>query len=654
MAIKKRIATFILLLALMFTIGGEFFSAFCIKASAAGEVLSYDDSPIESDIANMEESEYPANPLGECSIIGFMEYCYSENSEYASAYGLYIYVYNPTERPLLRSEGANQISISTSFGENGEQASVGNAKLVFLDHTENFRFYKFKIIDRDINGTDAREQYNIAKEYAALWSGVRRYEITSLDVHFEGEKNPEDSLGISKIYEFSGYAAYCEEPSNSISTLSCQYFGGQDIHLEVYDTNYRFAEKEDYLRDDLQSVYFSVPNSYMEQWGDLHEITAEWYQYKTSPMFVTSDSGAYSALYELRNMFVNEYGYISEPGFIGPSNLKSDWRVFWEEFYYMGTYVFKKAYGPYKDTIETGYAIFSPYYIAVPKLDWLFFIEDPDSNDDYDVPAEEVRKYIENYTSEFSSSVSKLHGKYAETLFEREDGDGYRGRTFNISEKLEYKDSDKNQSSWSKFWFGTDIDTVTYSPIVTISPGDFYLSSKAFSEKYLVDEDDVEDIIQFSRSAYENRETPLLLRFALNDYYSSEARFDLVEEGDQEMSSIDGYVAQEMVYLEFDILSLSFSKDGGYSKKVIGVVANSIDIINGLTAPEGLYEEQEWWQKLMLILTIILLVVCFTFFSGPLGFVFNILWTGIKFLVGIVIGIIKIPFKLLGYFFKSG
>ena len=83
--------------------------------------------------------------------------------------------------------------------------------------------------------------------------------------------------------------------------------------------------------------------------------------------------------------------------------------------------------------------------------------------------------------------------------------------------------------------------------------------------------------------------------------------------------------------------------------KVIPVVSNPIDIIPGLIAPENIpVEEEEWWQKLMMVLLLILLVVILSFLSGPLGIVFNILGTGLKFIFTLLVSVISLPFKLVG------
>ena len=118
------------------------------------------------------------------------------------------------------------------------------------------------------------------------------------------------------------------------------------------------------------------------------------------------------------------------------------------------------------------------------------------------------------------------------------------------------------------------------------------------------------------------------------------------------MSGVDGYVAQEHVFLNFDILSLEYTSEDGYTKTVLGVVADSIDIINGLTAPEDIpIEEEDWWLKLVMLLGAILIVVLLSFLSGPISVVCKILWDGFKFILSILFWVLTLPFKLIGSLF---
>lgn len=632
-------------------------------ATSSGTVLSYDDSSIDDDLKYMDIKNYPKNNLGECSVIGFMEYCYTEDTMYSDYYGLYVYVYNPTEKPLIERTGVSEIQMSDSFDKDGKKAGTADYKLIHLDHTDNFRFYKFKVADH----TDKKSQYALAKWYSDRFNGRRRYEITAVNLAHEGSLKT-TSYGVSKIYEFSGYSAWCGDPPIAISTLECKNFGGEDVHLNVFDTNYRSSvSKGDNLYDDLQSVYFSLPDEYADQWGYLSKITAEWYEYKTVPMFVTKDMEAYSALYEMRNKFINSSGQVvDENGNVLNSNdLALDWRVLWDEYEDAYTFpnsgsitdttiiyhIFQKCYnGSFsQDLISQNkeYHLDSNYE-ELGRLDFLFPIEkEPDSILDYQVPSYAVKKYIEEYADEFNIS-DLLQDRYPSVLFERYDGDGHKTNSYNITDVFDYIDKNENRNFWEKLWGMNETSDKPYSPIITISKGDLYLSPEDFSKKYLVNIEDAEDIIEWSSDSYASDETPYLLRFAKTDYYASEARFDQVEDGVTRMSSIDGYVAQEHVFLDFDILSLEYTSTDGANKTVVGVVADSIDIINGLTAPSDIpIEEEEWWQKIMALLLLLVVLKLLSFFIGPLKVVFAIVSMGAKVLISLALYILKLPFKLL-------
>ena len=138
------------------------------------------------------------------------------------------------------------------------------------------------------------------------------------------------------------------------------------------------------------------------------------------------------------------------------------------------------------------------------------------------------------------------------------------------------------------------------------------LDDAAFAEKYKVNTQDVPDIKKELQSASSSNEKLVLLRFAVTDYTVKNARFDYVEEGTQDFSGQDGYVAQETAFLDFDVISLEFSDREGIVREIVGVVAEPIDIIHGLTPPDSLVEDEEWWQKLVgLILVVIILLVIY-------------------------------------------
>lgn len=660
---KKKILSLVCLL-LLIVLGGEvILSAFAVCAVAADEPASFDDTNIEDDLAELDEASFPANVLGKCDVVAFMEYAYSDYHDYSSVYNLYFYVYNPTEKRIYLGDGSNTVQMAIAFeGDSSQPSSYDKLELEYVDHTDNHRFYKFKL-------ADSFAMLDLEKRYAAAHDGIRKYIITGVEIAHEAG-TPID-YDISKTYDWSGYAAYCDADKSPNYTLECRDYGANSIPLEVRHTNYRFAEKEDYLYDDLSSVYFSIPEEYFQSWGNLTEIHAEWYEYLTSPMFVTSDKGAYTGLWEMRGKRINEFGQlIDENGNVIDSTTQSYWRVLWNEFqravqgdvinYFEYSYNVKcrldidddtywdGIFGDDSDSFELGSigadGKLSSDWFSLSVFAYLFYIEGVNSSDSYRVSSDEVKEYMRRYTSTFYQE--ELVRGYAASLFDLEKSPEYKEYTFNITDSEKYLDKDHDQSWWNEFWFGTKIEGVSYSPIVTISEGDLILDTSDFSAKYLVDEKDASGIMDYARRSYSNGERPLLLRFACRDYYASTARFDYAEEDAFDMSEQDGYVAQEYVFLDFDIISLTFTSDGDVDT-VIGAVCTPIDVINGLTPPEDLVQEQEWWQILVALLGLIILISILSIVFPGLRVVLDVIWAGIKVLAKLLVGIMMLPFKVV-------
>ena len=131
--------------------------------------------------------------------------------------------------------------------------------------------------------------------------------------------------------------------------------------------------------------------------------------------------------------------------------------------------------------------------------------------------------------------------------------------------------------------------------------------------------------------------TVVLFRFAQTDYenlpviaYDSHNGKNLSKDYGN-----DTFVVQESVFMNFDIIQLTFNKEGVYT--VIPVVSNPIDIYNDITIPDvtGL----DWWQIILAILLIILLVML-------LGPILPIVIRGIWW-------VICLPFKLIALIFRS-
>ena len=669
--LSEKIMTSIVLLGTIFSVfWGGMTAPVTVFAESTG---SFDKSPIEDDLADINILEYPKNPLGKHSVMNFMEYCYSERPFLAEVYGIYLYIYNPTEQEIDTSKGKNSVEMAIAYDIAGEPVDYANLFMTYLDKTDNNRFYKFKL-------DDSLTLLDRAKTYATAHDGVRRYDISGIQLTYTDNTNATDE-SVSMTYFWSGFAKGCGADYHAESTLVCETEKLETISLDVHSTNYRVSEEyAPFTREQVSSVYFSVPERYFEEYGRLQKIKAEWYEYKTTPIFVTNDTEAEIAF----------SSYLGKD--IGIRDESFPWRVLWhivDRAYFLRydeldwwelALVVPGAIESLQAITSDNYAVLGNYNILcttgsddyggflhfgedkyyydesryVSRMDWLI------GDEDLHVTAEDLLGYMSEYTAKFSSQA-KVHG-YAENLFEESiDEDriemladpsqkrGYMVQEIDADEEMNllvYSADDRNK--WEK-WVGLPRNSKTeigqsYTPVQEVTPEDFSLSSSAaICEQLMINEDDynsTDDEIgfyDFCQNAFKNNERPILFRFANTDYYSSSAIFD--KTGDGEMDAQNGYVAQETIFLDFDIIHLTFEKDGILT--VIPAVSDPVDVIGDL---ENLDDdlpgkETEWWQILIAVFLGIVLLV--------------ILMPILPYIVKTVVWVIMLPFRLIEWIIDS-
>ena len=96
----------------------------------------------------------------------------------------------------------------------------------------------------------------------------------------------------------------------------------------------------------------------------------------------------------------------------------------------------------------------------------------------------------------------------------------------------------------------------------------------------------------------------------------------------------DTYVAQETVFLDFDIIELTFNRNG--SQWVIPVVSSPQDFINSVTAPQ---KEIRWWKIVLAVVLLILLLM--------------LLMPVLPTIIQIIVGVILLPFRLVRSVIRS-
>ncbi|MBQ7912817.1 MAG: hypothetical protein IJ308_03615 [Clostridia bacterium] len=635
----------------VFSLFSSTFAAF--PARAEDVPTDYTKTDIMDDLSDVSTALYPKNPLGVPQVIRFQEYCFSEKSFYEMYYGLFVYIYNPTEVPLKTERNFNKLNIATAYDEDGQPTSYDNVRLTYCDSVSN-RIYKFYV-------ADSTSILKTAKEYNKA-HGKRRYDIAGVQLtHTDGTLTDSQTKdrAYGYTYYFEGYAATCDiNNPDAESTLKCSTEKLETIQLDVHQTNYRTGDYQDFVCDELNTVFFSVPDEYFEKYGNLQKIKAEWYEYKTKPVFVTSDSGAYEALKP----------YIGKD--IGNKQEGLDWCVLWQQdrIAVAGDSIWKTYSKTYND-------IGSASARCLSRMDWLFSRKGAITNADFKVSKTEMKEYMDWYSENIATDAEKIvgaNGEYSVKLFEDSiDADRLHlvkehnpdATSGYVCQEIDAKDKgsltvQKDQGFWDKFWNGVQYEQKGYDPIIVLDDSDNLASmdDASFAKTYLVKADEKIEkdetgekisLLEYCKEEIENNGKVVLFRFAVTDYYASTARFEYT--GNLLMSDEDGYVAQETVFLNFDVISLTFRSAEG-ADVVIGCVADPIDIINGTDPPPDLNNEDDKWALIIGLIfgfavLVVVLIIIGVYFPNFGTLVLN---GGAKVLTGIGNGL-----KAVGNAFKD-
>ena len=607
----------------------------------AETVNEYDNTSVEEDLKELDLSLYPIDAAGNPAIASFVEYCYSENVFLRGNYGLYIYIYNPAQTEYLTREGANMLNIAVSYNASGEPSGYRKLPLKVCGTTTGKYerlFYKFRVMS-------AEEVLKNAAASSAS-NGFRRYDIASLQLHERGAGNAK-SYTIGREYKCTGYAKGYGATGNVASTLKIEWKKAEVYDAQVSHTNYRMtSEYKDHTRQEVNTVYFSVPDKYITDYGNLQGIRAQWYEYKTSPIFVTEDAGAYAAL--------SDYVGVN----IGEKNEALKWSVLWHE---------KTTTPPLSAFFRTynnqGYGLNGPAISSgatyTPEISWLFSTNGIDHSE-YQLSRYQVETWARSYASAYGKEADIL-GRYSSELFaegidtERikllENPEAKRGlivRDFDANDEFNLLSYDDTHSGWEAFVdyicgkkviFG---DGVKYSPIEEITPEKFTGNKAADCKNLLLNEDDYNEFSAAFTASQESGEHLFVFRFAQTDYYSSPAYFDSLE--NSSFTNEDGYVAQQTVFLDFTMIHLKFVKDG--TETIIPVAMDPIDIWNAVDPPlpdgDGGCKDSDWRNLVKKVLGIVMLVVLILIF-----------WKPIAWLLDKIIALIGHFFKWLGSLFKK-
>ena len=683
------LVTFILALGMVF---GSFSAAF---AAEEGKELAFDKTNVLDDLTASTDADgnpfdltqYPYNENGSIQLVNFAEYCYGYAANLRNNYGLYIYIYNPQALNIDEDSVLNKVQLAVSWNAEGEPEQQDKFDVVFCnksggDYAE--LFYKYRIVDKvsSYDGKTIAERVN---------SNGRKYSITGIELLTEGETNATD-YGVGGTYTYTGYAAGYGADADAESTLACTVTPFETVELDVHYTYYR-AEGDYYMgkQTQMDSVFFNVPQRLYEKYGELYEIACQWYEYKTNPALVTENLEKYNALSPYigkdvfsiegmtvavlgfgnatRNWFGDNYvtplqAYVNLPDEAFKDEdgnwLELSGKTEWDNIF--GFKVLNLSSDLVKMTVQNRFSILSDVIFANGEAT------------DYSASSDEVRERLLELSERLGGE--KINGKYAEVLFSDEVEEGHkRGineKTIKADDRMtltEYT-TELLSSAWLNGKYHVSEQYKQLPAIVTVEADDLAGDDAAVAARLYIAEEDVPELrTQFALGQL-HEENTVLFRFSTSTYDCQYAGAYIIPDSNEELpregvlvgtyipvsrftgnnydaTQFDEVLISETVYLDFDIISLTFKDEEG-AETVLPVVSSPIDAIAGYTPPldtnyhnEG--DGDSTWIWIVIAIVLVVVVILLLIFCPQ---VFVLLFKAIFF-------VISLPFRAIAALAKA-
>lgn len=557
-------------------------------------------------------SQYPADASKDTQIYTFLEYGYDGTDN--SKFGLYLYVYNPKQKAFSTSSASNKANVAMAFDEKDNAASYQRVGLIFCSATSDKLFYKFRI-------DDGGKLLALAEKYALTHGGARRYDVATVELFAYGDKTATTST-IGKSYECAGYMKGFGADKDS-NTHSVKAYSIDVLDIELNHTFFRpegnsSAQSNYTVKDQLDSVYFSFPNELIEQYGGIWKIEASYYSAMTSPILVTSTKEVYDTVLK----YVGKELTSNPEKYQGKVDCKLNKDIAYS------------LYDPsYSDTF-----LDSIILRKEPTLTWnlyaagrvpteqqivyyLFYTgyETPDGSvpyaKDFTLSGERLLEYIYNYNKSYRFGKSELVNDKGEQLsmdmFQGFMPTGEESEIFGKSYKVYengkvhyvpitmtaedgYTLESYKRTPTAFDWFTLYKGKYNYEKfsdiqaIVPIDVNDSSLSKAEFCKKYYVSESDYDSIIA-KVNAGKGRETVYLFRFAQSEY---KAR-GVITRGDLKLGQEYAYIAEESVYLNMNLASITCRKNDEYH--TFAVASNPINAVADIE-PNKPYDNSQFYK----------------------------------------------------------
>ncbi|MCL2255278.1 MAG: hypothetical protein FWC11_00275 [Firmicutes bacterium] len=551
---------------------------------------------------NFNINDFPFNENGELRVINFIEFGWSHSPFLRGNFGLYIYVYNPRQLNFMPYSSNHAIQMAYEYNADGKPVAYRKFPLRLMNFsTGDFHrlFWKFRV------NFSQEDLWQLTSRLEKIHN--RRYDISGIELHIMGQQNATEFV-VAQTVTFSGFAQGLGPNLNADSTLRHEISELKTIELDVNHTFFRSDAIAPLTRagyhHQIDSVFFSVPNRILHEFGRLQRIRAEWWEYRTCNILVTSRRSLYNNVLnhgigrrletttQSRTVFNENIGYslyrdlvITDAFLVFVNSARANWTFngMVNANFPISRWQHSLHYAFFVDEI-TEFRRGEPFGGGISSetlADWIFNYNHRFGSLNNQFLSVRERQIPQELFSPNLCRVSTEQGRVAGHQLRDIDADD---DTFDLMR------FEENQTWWQRFT-GSGGDSIrvderqNISPIFKISNANILNGNRvSVANELLIHYNDVERLRQFNATANAKNETTFLFRFAQTEYF---ARAITISTGNNifpwQLREGEAYIAQATVFFDFDIISLTFNHQGEMT--VIPVVSSPQDIIPEITPP---------------------------------------------------------------------
>lgn len=629
------------LLCLFFSLLFLICSLFPLGTSAAGVINPMNSTDVIKDLVANDFilSEYPQDESANfVSLIQFLEFGYTAYKKF-DFYSLYVYIYNPTGKAVSTTGSAIQMSY---VDRTSSKVTFEKHPLVLVDASENSEsgqyenlFLKFRI---DNVGYVARNINELKRTY--YFSGI--------ELKYSDSSKVKD-FALNETWSYTGYQENCDITGEGGCTLYATVDTIEVAKIELHDASW-FSDTSDLgsnYRYELSSVYFNIPDYFINEYGDpnsatsgLYAVRGEYYKYLINGLLVNDRS-----LYDQLIQKVNFRDLLKDPQYSNGHTGE------------IGFAAYNNGYSPqYQVSFNKKITSLVGTKARIYRLQYPIYSPD---------------LYVESsYMYDLYQANGKLHFNRDDELYLDNDHVkcGYKQYEIRVDQGL-WNSSIKSYASTHNEWYHyvdaffrgnlkLYADKQGYAaidPIVELDSKSFDGSDSVIGDRLFVMEDQVDSLEAFYNAKKKDNHV-YLMRFEVNPYYAPSVTVGKSTDTVAGYDDTNGIYFEKVVFENFDILEFEFHDSYG-KETVIPVVCDPIDIVGAVTPGNNTVDQDpnkpgiqdgtepieledmdwSWLWKILIgvgIACVILLVL-------------NFLGVPIKPIVSFIFFVLSIPFRIL-------